>query len=281
MTSQSASTNSAEHAAQVTNTSITATQEVHISGIPHHDRSRETAYGMKADAHVGEASHPGPSNIIVYRRPSFLSLLIMSVVCVLSLCDGMGCGKISLTANNANYNRYIAVEISEDAKRIARNANPPTSGMPHIDHSWHSNVHDITEQDIEDLGQNSIKLFLAGPPCHDFSRLRLITRNRAKKKVHELRPGLNGPNGRVFREVIKILQWVLKHNPDCEYLIENIDFSDMGDNWSEICSAIGEPILIDAQQYSFTRRYRAYWSNFVRGRDLPQPSPLDSNLCML
>ena len=127
-----------------------------------YDRSRDTAYGMRADAHIGEASHPGPSDIIVYsRRPTFLSLLIVSVACVLSLCDGMGCGKISLMANNATYDRYIAVEISEDAKRIARNANPPMSGIPHIDHSWHSDIHDITEQDIKNLGHNSIKLFLA------------------------------------------------------------------------------------------------------------------------
>ena len=112
--------------------------------------------------------------------------------------------------------------------------------------------------------------------------MRLITRKSSKKAAKELRPGLNGPNGRVFRQVIQILQWVLKYNPDCEFLIENVNFSDMEADWSEICNAIGTPMVIDSQRYSYTRRNRAYWSNFVRGRDLPPPEPkMDPNICLM
>ena len=70
--------------------------------------------------------------------------------------------------------RYIVVEISEDARRIAKNANPFVEGALNIDHSWHTNVLNIAEEDIKSLGHNAIKLFLAGPPCK-------------KKKVHARR----------------------------------------------------------------------------------------------
>ena len=232
---------------------------------------------------IGEASHPGPMKLIIpSNRSSILPILLVSVACVLSLCDGMGCGMMSLTANNATIDRYLAVEISADARDIAKNANDKANGATVIDHSWHSNILNITEQDIADLGHGNIKMFMAGPPCQDFSRLRLITNKKHRRCADELRPGLNGPNGRLFREVIQILQWVLKHNPDCEFLIENVDFSDIKDDWEEICNALGQPILIDAQLYSHTRRNRAYWSNFVSGRDLPPPRPkLDPNVCMV
>ena len=232
---------------------------------------------------IGEASHPGPVwPVIQSNRSSYLSLFLVSVACVLSLCDGMGCGMICLNANEANIARYLAVEISSDARDIAKNVSDKMNKTAIIDHSWHSDILNIAEEDIAALGNGNIKLFIAGSPCQDFSRLRLITRHKHKKCISELRPGLNGPNGKLFRDVVQILQWVLKYNPECEYLIENVDFSDIKDDWDEICGALGQPILIDAQRYSFTKRSRAYWSNFVRGRDLPPPRPkLDPNVCMV
>ena len=125
-------------------------------------------------------------------RFSVLKCILVSVSCALSVCDGMGCGLISLRANNVDsLDRYLAVEISEDARRIAKNANPYIKGKLNIDHSWHTNLYNITEPDIEALGHDSIKLFLAGPPCQDFSKLRLIVRSSAKRDARELRPGLD------------------------------------------------------------------------------------------
>ena len=73
-----------------------------------------------------------------------------------------------------------------------------------------------------------------------------------------------------------------KHNPNCEFLFECVDFRDLQEDWNEVCEALGDPMLIDAQMYSYTRRFRAYWSNFVRGKDLPPPVPkLNPNICML
>ena len=125
-------------------------------------------------------------------------------------------------------------------------------------------------------------MLLSGPPCQDFSKLRLISKRSAHTKVSNLRPGLNGPHGRVFRNVIQILQWVLKHNPDCEFLIENVVFDDTPNDWKEICDVLGRSVLINCQSYSYTKRYRAYWTNFYHESDLPPHEPkLNPNECMI
>ena len=89
-------------------------------------------------------------------------------------------------------------------------------------------------------------------------KLRRITRRPANQKASDLRPRLNDPHGRLFGDTIGILGWVLKHNPYCEYLIENVGFDEMTEDWKEICSALGSPVLINAQDYSYTKCYRAY-----------------------
>ena len=257
-------TNTAEHAAQVANTAEhAAAQEVHTSSTLHHDKSRETAYGMRADAHIGEASHRGPVQAEMNGRfgagkQSITACLFISVACVLSVCDGMGCGLTALRMNDASLNRYIACEISEDAKRIAKNVNPDIDKGSNIDHSWHSIIFNIAEEDIKALGNDSIKMYLAGPPCQDFSKLRLIVKKSAKKKAAELRPGLNGPNGRCFRQVMQIWEWIKKYNPSYEFMIECVLFDDMKDDWKEVCDTFGNPMVINAERYSYTHRVRAY-----------------------
>jgi hypothetical protein len=213
--------------------------------------------------------------------------MTISVATALSLCDGMSCAAISMKANNYKLDRYLAVEIDEDARRISQAANPKTSSFPGIDHSWHSNVCDITEQDIRDLGAGNVKIVAFGAPCEDMSKLRLIVRRKRNSNTTEgsrrvdPRPGLDGPKGKVFRSCIQVLIWVLKHNPDCEFFCENVKFDDMPEDWEEICKALGTPLIINAQDYSYTKRVRAYWSNFLPLPDqLPPPVDLDPNECM-
>ena len=118
------------------------------------DISRVTAYGYHGDAHTGEASHQGPTSYntdmsMHVRKHSVLQALFISVAWVLSIYDGMGCGLICLRNNHVqSIDRYIAIEISEDARRNAKNANPSIEGALNVDHRWHTNVLNITEEDI-------------------------------------------------------------------------------------------------------------------------------------
>ena len=108
------------------------------------DNSRDTAFGSCGDAHIGEASHPGPSvpyNTRRQTRPSMINMFMLTVACVISVCDGMGCGLMALQdalKDNSQFDThrcaYLACEISDDAKKIAANANPVTDRF-HMDHS--------------------------------------------------------------------------------------------------------------------------------------------------
>ena len=56
---------------------------------------------------------------------------------------------------------------------------------------------------------------------------------------------------------------MLKYNPEAEYLCENVVFDDMPEYWQEACNALGDPIVINAQDHSYTKRNRAYWTNIT------------------
>ena len=61
-------------------------------------------WGYRGDAHIGEASHPGPKQWLpaVFSssfEPSLrccLLQILVAAVAVLSICDGMGCAALSL-----------------------------------------------------------------------------------------------------------------------------------------------------------------------------------------
>ena len=64
-------------------------------------------------------------------------------------------------------------------------------------------VFGITETDIAQLGFNVIKFLGLGPPCEDQSKLRLnmsVAQRKAQRESGKNpRPGLDGPEGAVFR----------------------------------------------------------------------------------
>lgn len=200
-------------------------------------------------------------------------------VTVLSLCDGMGGGALALQNVGASIDRYVAVEVDSTKRIISDNANPSSSSFPGIDHSWKSDINDIREQDIVELGP--ISLLLMAPVCDDHSPLRLLGIPRGKP---DPRPGFKGKKGATCLKCIEILCWVLKHNPGCEYFVEHIKFDDMAEDWAFVCKYLGDPYIIDSADHSYTRRVRSYWSNFVFPVDPSHLTagypPLDPNSVM-
>ena len=69
---------------------------------------------------------------------------------VLSLCSGMSTGLLALSMVDAAFTRFIAVEKHNISKVVAGNLNRDCKVQP--DHTWASDVHDITEQKVKDLG---------------------------------------------------------------------------------------------------------------------------------
>lgn len=178
---------------------------------------------------------------------------------IISGCDGMGSLALSLKAVNANCTRYISIENNATKRVVCDNANPSDASFPGADHSWQSDIYNVTEEKIAALGYNAVKFFGSGPPCEDGSKLRLLPGYR-KIKGSNPRPGFDGKKGKVFVQVLQVLAWILKYNPDCEYLIENVDFSDLPD-YQLVCDILGEPLRIDSADHSYTRRVRLWWTN--------------------
>jgi len=163
---------------------------------------------------------------------------------VLSLCDGMGCAARALQDLDMVPSHYIGVEINPAARKVAQNLNPPSSRFQGIDHSRFSDVMKITESDIEKLGKGAVDKVFFGAPCEDFSFLRLLP-NRSGKKSSNPRPGLDGPEGQILRKCIQILQWVLQFNPSATCFVENVNFSDLKDDWKEVCRSPCDRTILD------------------------------------
>ena len=66
----------------------------------------------------------------------------------------------------------------------------------------------------------------------------------------------------MFLKCFQITDWVLKHNPQCEWFIENVVFKDPTDDWDTVRAALRHPLIVNAAVVLFTKRNRAYWSNF-------------------
>ena len=201
----------------------------------------------------------------------------------LSLGDGMGLGALLTRVLETDVTRYIGVEIDPIKRTLCDNVNPPdTSPFGGVDHSWHNDVHDITRNDIIDLGPGVIKRLDIAAPCKDHSKSRLLPTQSGKPGGY--RPGFAGEHGKVLLKCIEVLSWVMEHNPECEIFMENVVFDDMEDDWNFISSILGEPIIIDSSEHSYTRRLRAYWM-----KNIPLPTydqfiagfhALDPNECL-
>ena len=177
----------------------------------------------------------------------------------LSLCDGMGIGALATRLLGANITRFIGVEKDLKKRIISDNVNPPESSpFGGIDHSWHTDVFNITKKDIRDLGEGSICRLDIAAPCKDFSLSRLIPNYKFTTSDNP-RPGLKGPHGQVLLKCIEITAWVLEYNPECEIFNENVVFDDLVEDWEIVNAVFGEPIILDAADYSYTRRSIYYY----------------------
>ena len=171
---------------------------------------------------------------------------------VLSLGDGMGRAALPMQEAAISLSRYCTVEPNAKARAIAPYANPKTDHFPGVDHSLASDINDITEKDIAAVPRNSIKRFVCGPECADFSKLRLLPGSGSSKPMPERgkyipysspRKGLGNEMGKTFQTCIQILWgWVKKHHPDAQCtatvnMVPNGNIIDSGAN-KHVCKDI-------------------------------------------
>jgi DNA (cytosine-5)-methyltransferase 3A len=159
---------------------------------------------------------------------------------VLSLFDGIACGRLALHQLAIPVTSYKAAEIEKHAITIAR------SNFPDIEH-----VGDVTQLQV---GRGECDLLLAGSPCQGFS-------------CSGKRLNFDDPRSKLFWEFVRILTEAKPRY----FFLEN---SLMQPAWADIISeAVGcQPLRIDAGIISAQHRDRLYWTN-IFGACVPIPNP--------
>lgn len=152
---------------------------------------------------------------------------------VLSLFDGISCGRMALDRLNINVTNYFASEVNESAIRGAKALYPDTK---HI-----GSVLDVKAKDLP-----KIDLLIGGSPCQSFSRSGDGS-------------GFDG-SSRLFWEWVRLLREIQSYNPNVKFLLENVV---MKKEWEDIITnELGvKPHLIDSTLVSAQKRQRLYWTN--------------------
>lgn len=167
---------------------------------------------------------------------------------VLSLFDGISCGRLALERAGIEVTEYYAAEIDKFAIKCAKE-------------NWAETIHigSVTDVSFKDgilttadgtYEVGHFDLVIGGSPCQSFS-------------VAGDGSGFDGKSG-LFWEFIRILREV---NPTY-FLLENVV---MKKEWQEIIDdAMGvEPIKINSSLLSAQNRNRLYWTN-IPGVDQPE-----------
>lgn len=174
---------------------------------------------------------------------------------VLSLFDGMSCGRIALRELGIEPEHYYASEIDKFAISQTRLNFPDTIHLG-----------DVTKWREWDIDWGTIDLILAGSPCQGFSF--------AGKQL-----AFDDPRSKLFFVFVDILNHVKVLNPDVFFLLENVNMKK--EHMRVITEYCGvHPVNINSNLVSAQNRNRWYWTNIRTKKvglfgeihsDIPQP----------
>lgn len=178
----------------------------------------------------------------------------MDNINVLSLCDGMACGRIALERAGISVKNYYASEIKDIAIKCATSNWPDIIEIGDVNKVSYKNGILHTEKGDFDVGH--IHLVIFGSPCQTFS---VCMRT-------ELRIGLEDKEkSGLFLECHRVLTEV---NPDY-FFVENVASMKEEDK-NVLTRMLGvEPIKIDSQICAPAMRKRLYWTNIPVSKTLP------------
>jgi len=165
---------------------------------------------------------------------------------VLSLFDGISCGRVALERAGISVSRYVAFEIDQDA------INCSSWNYPDIEHRGTVEGADFTEF-------KGFDLVIGGFPCTDLS----IGKNN--------REGLKGKHSRLFWEQVR----AIKEVDPLYFLVEN-NYRMPKKDEDIITETLGvKPFYINSALVSAQNRERLYWTNL----DLTTPDDRGIRLC--
>ena len=161
---------------------------------------------------------------------------------VLSLFDGISCGRLALERSGITVDRYVAYEIEPNAIKVSK------ANWDDIEHYG-----DVTVADFSQY--KGFDVIIGGFPCQDLS---------INKKDRE---GLEAKRSGLFWHLVRAIKEV---NPKY-FLVEN-NYKMPKKDQDIITKTLGvEPILIYSGKVSAQSRYRLYWTNIP---NVQQPEDL-------
>lgn len=155
----------------------------------------------------------------------------MKKINILSLFDGISCGRIAIDRSKYDVNIYFASEIKEDAIKISED-----------NYDDIIRLGDVRQIDYSKLPK--IDLLIGGSPCQDLSQ------------AHSVRDGLDGNKSSLFYEYVK----ALKELKPKYFLLENVNMPIK--DYELISKELNTyPIRINSSLVSAQLRDRFYWTN--------------------
>ena len=175
---------------------------------------------------------------------------------VLSLFDGMSCGRIALERAGFKVDKYYSSEIDKHAIKVTMANYPDTIQLG-----------DVRNVKGDELGW--IDLVAGGSPCQGFSFAGDML-------------AFDDPRSVLFFEFMRILNEARKVNPDVLFLLENVRMKK--EHEQVITNVLGvRPIRLNSSLVSAQERKRLYWTNIPvntipKNRAITMRSILESNV---
>ena len=152
---------------------------------------------------------------------------------ILSLFNGVSCGRIALERVGIPVERYVSYEIDRYANQIAQ------KNYPHDEYCGDVCTADFTQY-------KGFDLLIGGSPCTYWS---------IAKKGRETTS--DGIGFQLFSQYVRALE-----ESNCKWFLYENNYSIHKDIKSEISKALGvEPIMINSALVSAQQRKRCYWTN--------------------
>lgn len=152
---------------------------------------------------------------------------------VVSLFDGISCGRIALERANISVAKYFACEIKPEAIKVTMSNYPDTVQLG-----------DVRNVNFAAVVGGGCDLLIGGSPCQDLSI------------AHSERLGLKGTKSSLFWEYARALEELKPKY----FLLENVEMPPA--DYETISQTLGiYPVNINSELVSAQMRNRFYWTN--------------------
>lgn len=197
---------------------------------------------------------------------------------VLSLFDGISCGRVALDRAKIKVDSYFASEVDKYAIEIAKKNYPNTVELGDVRNiHYDSTTHTLYGENVKI--KTEIDMLIGGSPCQSFTfagkRQGMSTTTQveittlAQYLEYKTKGYAFEGQSYLFWEYVRLLNEIKPKY----FLLENVK---MSTNWKDVIStAIGvEPVRINSNLVSAQNRDRLYWTNIANGK-IEQPKDKD------